>query len=58
MDFNSYFSTQEKKVDIVSPNMDDTDIKATKDNLLSQLEEARKNGKIEKAPTSKYFKKS
>jgi hypothetical protein len=37
--------------------MDDIDIKATKDNLLSQLEEAKKEGKIEKAPTSKYFKK-
>ena len=39
--------------------MDDIDIKATKDNLISQLEEAKKEGKIEdaKAPTSKYLKK-
>ena len=37
--------------------MDDIDIKATKDNLLSQLEEAKKEGKIEKASTSKYIKK-
>ena len=37
--------------------MDDIDIKATKDNLLSQLEEAKKEGKIEKASTSKYLRK-
>jgi hypothetical protein len=37
--------------------MDDIDIKATKDNLLSQLEEAKKEGKIEKASTSKYIRK-
>ena len=36
--------------------MDDIDIKATKDSLLSQLEEAKKEGKIEKTEP-KYIKK-
>ena len=36
--------------------MDDIDIKATKDSLLSQLEEAKTEGKIEK-PKPKYIKK-
>ena len=47
MDFNSYFSTQEKKVDIVSPNMDDTDIilppliksKIDYNNIINQSDE-------------------
>ena len=38
--------------------MDDIDIKATKDNLLSQLEEAKKEGKIEKAKSTYIKKKS
>ena len=29
--------------------MNDTDLKATKDSLLSQLEEAKTEGKVEKA---------
>ena len=37
--------------------MEDIDIKATTDNLLSQLEKAKKEGKVEKAPTSKFLKK-
>tara|TARA_Y100001937_G_scaffold75786_1_gene102966 strand:+ start:265 stop:444 length:180 start_codon:yes stop_codon:yes gene_type:complete len=36
--------------------MDDIDIKSTKDNLISQLEEAKKQGTIEKAEP-KYIKK-
>ena len=35
----------------------DIDIKATKDSLLSQLEDAKKKGKVEKTPTSKFIKK-
>ena len=35
----------------------DIDIKATKDSLLSQLEKAKKEGKVEKTPTSKFIKK-
>ena len=35
--------------------IDDIDIK--KDDLLSQLEKAKKKGKVEKAPTSKFLKK-
>jgi hypothetical protein len=38
--------------------MDNIDIKATKDDLLSQLEKVKKEGKIEKAkPKSNYVKK-
>ena len=38
--------------------MEDIDIKATTDNLLSQLEKAKKEGKVEKAkPKSNYIKK-
>ena len=35
--------------------MNDTDLKATKDSLLSQLEEAKTEGKVEKAEP-KYLK--
>ena len=38
--------------------MDDIDIKATKDSLLSQLEEAKTEGKIEKAKSAYIKKKS
>jgi hypothetical protein len=38
--------------------MDDIDIKATKDNLISQLEEAKKAGKVEKAEPTYIKKKS
>jgi len=38
--------------------MEDIDIKATTDNLLSQLEKAKKEGKVEKLkPKSKYIQK-
>jgi len=38
--------------------MDNIDIKATKDNLLNQLEKAKKEGKVEKAkPKSNYIRK-
>ena len=38
--------------------MEDIDIKATTDNLLSQLEKAKKEGKVEKIkPKSKYIQK-
>ena len=47
MDFNSYFSTQEKKVDTVTPNMVDTDIilppliksKIDYNNIINQSDE-------------------
>ena len=39
--------------------MEDIDIKATTDNLLSQLEKAKKEGKVEKEkPKSKYIRKT
>jgi hypothetical protein len=38
--------------------MDNIDIKATKDSLLSQLEEAKTEGKIEKAKPTYIKKKS
>ena len=34
-----------------------SDLNTKSDNLLSQLEEAKKEGKIEKTTTSKYLKK-
>ena len=38
--------------------MEDIDIKATTDNLLSQLEKAKKEGKVKKIkPKSKYIQK-
>ena len=37
--------------------MDNMDIKSSKDSLLNQLEEAKKDGKLKKVPTSKYIKR-